>query len=226
MLEAKNIKKNYLNRAINKTFTVLDDCSLKLYDNKVYGLMGKSGCGKSTFAKILLGLSSFDGGQIFYNGKDIAQFNAKQKCIFREKVQFVSQTPASFFDPKMKLSASMCEPFRILKLAIDSERINELLEIVSLPLNVLNRYPYQLSGGELQRLSICRALLLEPETLVFDEPTSMLDISVQAEILHMLKKLRTINEITYLLISHDRRILEWMECEIFILMNGRVERDV
>jgi len=226
MLEAKNIRKNYLNRATNKTFAVLEDCSLKLYDNKIYGLMGKSGCGKSTFAKIILGLSSFDGGQVCYNDKNFAQFNAKQKCVFREKVQFVSQTPATFFDPKMKLSASMHEPFHILELAIDNRRINELLEIVSLPPNILNRYPYQLSGGELQRLSICRALLLEPETIVFDEPTSMLDISVQAEILHMLKKLRTIKEITYLIISHDRRILEWMECEIFILKNGRIERDV
>jgi ABC-type glutathione transport system ATPase component len=226
MLEAREITKYRVDRVSKKPIKILDHCNLMLEKGKTLGLMGKSGCGKSTLAKILLGLLMADTGEVLFEGHSFRQFNRLQWKRFRKKVQFISQSPEIFFDPRLTLRTSLFEPFTVYGLGGDGERqeiVEKYLSLVKLQPTVLNRYPHQLSGGEIQRLSICRALLLEPEILILDEPTSMLDISVQAQILQLLRKLKNEKNLTCLFISHDRAVLEWFCDKIECLENGRTQ---
>ena len=222
MLEVKNISKFYSGRNGESKKVILNQCNLILKDRTVCGLMGESGSGKSTLAEIILGILAPDEGSILYQDEHINEFTKAKKKQWRKSIQFISQRPESFFDPKMKLEDSLKEVFYIWKWPLDLSIIYEQLEAVSLSKNVLQRYPSQLSGGELQRLSICRALLVKPKILILDEATSMLDISVQAEILHMLKKLQKSKNLTYLFISHDYQVLKWMCDEIKVLKDGKI----
>lgn len=222
MLEARKITKYYEDR-VNTKKLVLQDCDLLLQRQTICGLMGESGSGKSTLARILLGVTKPDSGEVFYQKKAIAAFNKAEKREWRRTIQFISQRPEAFFDPKMKLGKSLLEVLAIWKMPVVLSEVCRQLEAVNLKPEVLQRYPFQLSGGELQRLSICRALLVQPEILILDEPTSMLDISVQAEILHMLKSLQREKKMTYLFISHDFQVLNWLCDEIKILKDGKLE---
>ena len=225
MLEARCITKYRLDRAENKQIKILDQCSLKLREGRALGLMGKSGCGKSTLAKILLGFLAVDTGDVLFDGVSYRTFHRAQWKNFRKKVQFISQSPETFFDPRLTLGTSLREPFLVhglKKSEVWNESIANYLSLVKLQETVLERYPHQLSGGEIQRLSICRALLLEPEVLILDEPTSMLDLSVQAQILQLLRELIEKKKLTYLFISHDQAVLEWICDEIEYLKDGRI----
>ncbi|WP_110955453.1 ABC transporter ATP-binding protein [Anaerosinus massiliensis] len=225
MLEARCITKYRLDRAENKRIKILDQCSLKLREGRALGLMGKSGCGKSTLAKILLGLLAVDTGDVLFDGVSYRTFHRAQWKNFRKKVQFISQSPETFFDPRLTLETSLREPFIVHGLKqreVWNESIAYYLSLVKLHETVLERYPHQLSGGEIQRLSICRALLLEPEVLILDEPTSMLDLSVQAQILQLLRDLFKERKLTCLFISHDQAVLEWICDEIEYLEDGRI----
>lgn len=210
MLKGEAICKSYFDRSAGKNVTILDKCNITVESGEIVGLMGKSGCGKSTLARILLRLIPCDSGKIYFEGQDITYAKGKNLTSFRQSVQFISQRPESFFDPMMTLGKSLREPLKIFNKAIEADKIKELLEIVKLNESVLNRYPHQVSGGEIQRLSIARALLLEPKILILDEPTSMLDISVQAQILHLLKNIQEERGLAYLLITHDSNIANWM----------------
>lgn len=210
MLKGEAICKKYLDRSSGQTVSILDNCNINVEDGEIVGLMGKSGCGKSTLARILLRLIPCDSGKICFENQDITNASKAQLITFRQKVQFISQRPESFFDPIMKLGKSLREPLEVFNKPVDEVKIKELLEIVKLNEAVLSRYPHQVSGGEIQRLSIARALLLEPKMLVLDEPTSMLDISVQAQILHLLKNIQEERKLAYLLITHDSSIANWM----------------
>lgn len=217
MLKGEAICKKYLDRSSGQTVSILNNCNINIDDGEIVGLMGKSGCGKSTLARILLRLIPCDSGKIYFENQDITNANKTQLTTFRQKVQFISQRPESFFDPIMKLGKSLREPLEIFNMPVDEVRIKELLEVVKLNEAVLSRYPHQVSGGEIQRLSIARALLLEPKMLVLDEPTSMLDISVQAQILHLLKNIQKERKLAYLLITHDSSIANWMCDRVVIL---------
>ena len=210
MLKGEAICKKYLDRSSGQTVSILDNCNIKVEEGEIVGLMGKSGCGKSTLARILLRLIPCDSGKIYFENRDITNASKAQLTTFRQKVQFISQRPESFFDPIMKLGKSLREPLEVFNKPVDEVKIKELLEIVKLNEAVLSRYPHQVSGGEIQRLSIARALLLEPKMLVLDEPTSMLDISVQAQILHLLKNIQEERKLAYLLITHDSSIANWL----------------
>lgn len=222
-LKSDNAKSDILleGRAIVKTFRVgfggrpyraLDHAELALFRGETLGLMGPSGCGKSTLARILLRLIEPDSGQVLFKGRDVTCHKGKELLPFRRKVQLISQRPESFFDPRMRLGDSILEPlsFYGVRRASSRERLLELLEQVKLTDELLTRYPHQVSGGEIQRLSLCRALLLEPQLLVLDEPTSMLDISVQAQILQILRELKETHGLSYLFITHDREVAEYM----------------
>lgn len=221
MLKGEAICKKYLDRSSGQTVSILDNCNINVEDGEIVGLMGKSGCGKSTLARILLRLIPCDSGKIYFEGQDITNAKKSQLTTFRQKVQFISQRPENFFDPIMKLGKSLREPLEIFNMPVDEMKIKELLEIVKLNEAVLSRYPHQVSGGEIQRLSIARALLLEPKMLVLDEPTSMLDISVQAQILHLLKNIQEERKLAYLLITHDSSIANWMCDRVVILKNNK-----
>lgn len=210
MLKAENISKSFIDRSSGKSFRLLQDVSLEIAPGEAVALMGGSGSGKSTLARLLLRLLPCDTGKIYFRGTDISKLAGKELAGFRRSVQFISQRPESFLDPRKTLSYSLREALEVFSLPYAEEQALEMLDLVKLNAKLLERYPHQVSGGEIQRICLVRALLLEPELLILDEPTSMLDISVQAQILHLLKDIRTQKQIAYLFISHDRLISEWL----------------
>ena len=210
MLKAENISKSFIDRSSGKSFRLLQDVSLEIAPGEAVALMGGSGSGKSTLARLLLRLLPCDTGKIYFRGTDITELSGKELAGFRRSVQFISQRPESFLDPRKTLSYSLREALEVFSLPYAEEQALEMLDLVKLNAKLLERYPHQVSGGEIQRICLVRALLLEPELLILDEPTSMLDISVQAQILHLLKDIRAQKQIAYLFISHDRLISEWL----------------
>ena len=210
MLKAENISKSFIDRSSGKSFRLLQDVSLEIAPGEAVALMGGSGSGKSTLARLLLRLLPCDAGKIYFRGTEITKLSGKELAGFRRSVQFISQRPESFLDPRKTLSYSLREALEVFSLPYAEEQALEMLDLVKLNAKLLERYPHQVSGGEIQRICLVRALLLEPELLILDEPTSMLDIFVQAQILHLLKDIRTQKQIAYLFISHDRLISEWL----------------
>ena len=210
MLKAENISKSFIDRSSGKSFRLLQDVSLEIAPGEAVALMGGSGSGKSTLARLLLRLLPCDAGKIYFRGTEITELSGKELAGFRRSVQFISQRPESFLDPRKTLSYSLREALEVFSLPYAEEQALEMLDLVKLNAKLLERYPHQVSGGEIQRICLVRALLLEPELLILDEPTSMLDISVQAQILHLLKDIRAQKQIAYLFISHDRLISEWL----------------
>ena len=219
MLEAVEVSKKYWDRSSGRQYDVLQSCSLQIAAGEAVGMMGPSGCGKSTLARVLL---PTDSGRIIFQTQDVTQLSQKQLKPFRQQVQFISQRPESFFDPLLKLGASLREPLQIFDLPDSSETIEAALATVKLSPALLDRYPHQVSGGEVQRLSIARALLLKPKLLILDEPTSMLDISVQAQILQLLKNIRQQEQMAFLFISHDKAVINYMCDRQLYMQEGRI----
>ena len=219
MLEAVEVSKKYWDRSSGRQYDVLQSCSLQIAAGEAVGMMGPSGCGKSTLARVLLRLLPTDSGRIIFQTQDVTQLSQKP---FRQQVQFISQRPESFFDPLLKLGASLREPLQIFDLPDSSETIEAALATVKLSPALLDRYPHQVSGGEVQRLSIARALLLKPKLLILDEPTSMLDISVQAQILQLLKNIRQQEQMAFLFISHDKAVINYMCDRQLYMQEGRI----
>ena len=222
MLEAVEVSKKYWDRSSGRQYDVLQSCSLQIAAGEAVGLMGPSGGGKSTLARVLLRLLPTDSGRIIFQAQDVTQLSQKQLKPFRQQVQFISQRPESFFDPLLKLGASLREPLHIFDLPDSSEIIEAALATVKLSPALLDRYPHQVSGGEIQRLSIARALLLKPRLLILDEPTSMLDISVQAQILQLLQSIRQQEQMAFLFISHDKAIINYMCDRQLYMQEGRI----
>lgn len=222
MLEAVEVSKKYWDRSSGRQYDVLQSCSLQIAAGEAVGLMGPSGCGKSTLARVLLRLLPTDSGRIIFQAQDVTQLSQKQLKPFRQQVQFISQRPESFFDPLLQLGASLREPLHIFDLPDSSEIIEAALATVKLSPALLDRYPHQVSGGEVQRLSIARALLLKPKLLILDEPTSMLDISVQAQILQLLKNIRRQEQMAFLFISHDKAVINYMCNRQLYMQEGRI----
>lgn len=222
MLKAENISKSFIDRSSGKSFRLLQDVSLEIAPGEAVALMGGSGSGKSTLARLLLRLLPCDAGKIYFRGTEITKLSGKELAGFRRSVQFISQRPESFLDPRKTLGYSLREALEVFSLPYAEEQALEMLDLVKLNAKLLERYPHQVSGGEIQRICLVRALLLEPELLILDEPTSMLDISVQAQILHLLKDIRTQKQIAYLFISHDRLISEWLCDRVVRIEQGRI----
>lgn len=222
MLEAVEVSKKYWDRSSGRQYDVLQSCSLQIAAGEAVGMMGPSGCGKSTLARVLLRLLPTDSGRIIFQTQDVTQLSQKQLKPFRQQVQFISQRPEIFFDPLLKLGASLREPLQIFDLPDSSETIEAALATVKLSPALLDRYPHQVSGGEVQRLSIARALLLKPKLLILDEPTSMLDISVQAQILQLLKNIRQQEQMAFLFISHDKAVINYMCDRQLYMQEGRI----
>lgn len=222
MLKAENISKSFIDRSSGKSFRLLQDVSLEIAPGEAVALMGGSGSGKSTLARLLLRLLPCDAGKIYFRGTEITKLSGKELAGFRRSVQFISQRPESFLDPRKTLGYSLREALEVFSLPYAEEQALAMLDLVKLNAKLLERYPHQVSGGEIQRICLVRALLLEPELLILDEPTSMLDISVQAQILHLLKDIRTQKQIAYLFISHDRLISEWLCDRVVRIEQGRI----
>jgi peptide/nickel transport system ATP-binding protein len=222
MLELDNIKKSY-SIGMGRKKQVLTNLTFTLESNRVTGLAGPSGCGKSTLGRLILRLEKPDQGRILYQGRDIRKLDQKRRRYFRRKVQMVPQHPDAAFNPRLKISSSLKEIFRFHDICSKEEQ-NSYLEAalthVCVHPDLLHRYPAQLSGGEIQRLAIARAILTKPDLLVLDEVTSMLDVSVQAAVIHTLKALHKDHGTAYLFITHNIILAKAFCHRIVVLENG------
>lgn len=230
ILEVKNLKKYF---PINsgklfgeKTYLkAVNDVIFSIEKGKTLGLIGESGCGKSTIGKAVMGLSKATSGSIKYQGRDINSYNAKEMKEFRRNVQMIFQDPYSSLDPKKRISYAVQEPLYIHNIGTPKERLEkarELLETVGLSYYHMNRYPHEFSGGQRQRINIARALTLNPELLVCDEPTSALDVSIQAQVLNLFKQLQEKFGLTYLFISHSLNVVKYLSDDIAVMYLGKM----
>ncbi len=200
--------------------------SFNIERREVLGLAGESGSGKSTIGRTVLRLIEASAGSIYFKGRDIQKFSTKELKRFKCEAQIIFQDPFSSLDPKMTVSDILNEPFRIQGLYTSKsdvrERVLELLEAVSLPEHFLTRYPSELSGGQLQRIGIARALSVKPEFIVADEPVASLDVSIQAQIINLLDDLRNSLGLAMLFISHDLALMEHLSDRIAVLYLGHI----
>lgn len=208
------------------TVVAVDDVSLVVPKGHTLGLVGMSGSGKSTLARLIMGLIRPDHGAVCFRGEDIThQTGAARRARARE-LQMLFQHPTAALHPRMLLRDSMREPLRLHRGLIDprdwDEAIVAQLAVVALDPVLLDRYPHQLSGGQLQRLCLARLLLLSPQCIVLDEPTSMLDVSVQAQVMNLLDQIRLEKGISYLFISHDLDLVRAYSDDIAVMYHGRL----
>lgn len=219
ILKIENLTKVY------GTDKVVSNANLELQRGKTLGLVGESGSGKTTIGRCIIGITKPNEGRILYRDEDISKYSIKQRKEFRKNIQMIFQDPYSSFDPKKDFNFSLKEPMLRYKLAdkeTAEEKVDEILEKVGLDIDLKHRYPRQLSGGQCQRMNIARALLLMPEVLICDEPVSALDISIQAQILNLLKEIQKEYNLTYLFISHDLSVTKYMSDHIAVIYKGEI----
>lgn len=226
MLKAEHLSKHYCSGVIRKHHVdAVSDVSFEIEKGMILGIAGNSGCGKSTIARMLMGLEYQDEGDVWLDGQKISGLPMGQMRQHRKKMQMIFQHPESSLDPQKKILFSMMEPMKIHQVYREQkkmyQRIEEVFDLVGVPACLLSRYPHQISGGEAQRIMIARALTLEPKVLILDEPTSMLDVSIQAHVMCLLRDLRNKLDLTYLFISHDLEVLGWFCDRISIMSQGR-----
>jgi oligopeptide/dipeptide ABC transporter ATP-binding protein len=204
----------------------VDDVDLNINRGDTIGIVGESGAGKTTLGRLILRLIKPSAGSVRYNGKDILKLTGRELKEFRKRAQIVFQSPFLSLNPSIKVFDTLAEPMRYHKI-VDTrqsakKKVNDLLDLVGLGEEFLNRYPHELSGGQMQRIAIARALSVEAEFLVFDEPTSSLDVSAQGQILNLIRSLRKKLNLTYLFISHNLAIVSNVCSKVAVMYAGKM----
>lgn len=224
LLKANHIVKQFP-ASHGRTLTACNDVSLNVYKGQTLGIVGESGCGKSTFVRMLVSLDKPTSGEILYHGKDLVKMSKKETRESRQDMQMVFQDPQGSFDPKMRVIDILTEPLMNYKKIKNSEReakAKELLRMVELPEDFICRFPHNMSGGQNQRISIARALSLKPEILVCDEATSALDVSVQKTIIELLVKLQKEKNISMVFICHDLALIQSFAHQVAVMYLGNI----
>jgi peptide/nickel transport system ATP-binding protein len=209
----------------NINLEVLKGVSLELPRGKTLGIVGESGCGKSTLARIIAGLLPPTSGDVTIEGKSVIGLDRREWVEMRKRVQMVFQDPFGSLNPRRRVGSIIGDPFRIQNVAHGAERKNkvrDLMEIVGLNPEHYNRFPSEFSGGQRQRIGIARALALNPSIIIFDEPVSALDVSIQAQILNLIGRLQRELGLSYLFISHDLAVVRHVSSEIIVMKAGQV----
>ena len=208
-----------------RSLKAVDGVSFSIAQGETMGLVGESGCGKTTVGRTILKLYEATGGSIVYKGTDITGFDDQEMRPYRRKMQMIFQDPYTSLDPRMNVEAIISEPIRALKLCSEGDRrdrVRELIQMVGLKADHLNRYPHEFSGGQRQRIGIARALAAEPEFIVCDEPISALDVSIQAQVINILEELQHKFGFTYLFIAHDLSMVRHISHQVGVMYLGNL----
>ncbi|WP_342600431.1 ATP-binding cassette domain-containing protein [Psychrobacillus sp. FSL H8-0483] len=217
------IRGGFFNTVVDKVYAV-DGISLDIEKGKTYGLVGESGCGKSTTGKSIIGLEKITSGEIIYEGENVTHKRRSNNSSYNRDIQMIFQDAHSSLNPRKRVQDIIAEPIRnFLKLTLDEEKrkINELLAIVGMNEDAKLKYPHEFSGGQKQRIGIARAIATNPKLIIADEPVSALDLSVQAQVLNFLKDIQNEFGLSYLFISHDLGVVKHMCDQISIMYKGR-----
>lgn len=231
LLEVKNLCKRFpikggvFGREVGAVNAV-NEVSFKIRKGETLGLVGESGCGKTTLGRSILRLIEPTSGEILFNGENIVNYSPAQMRAIRRKMQIIFQDPYASLNPRMTIGDILSEPMDIHELHLDKnerqKRLLQLLNQVQLPADALNKYPHEFSGGQRQRICIARALAVEPEFIVCDEPVSALDVSVQAQVVNLLMDLQKELGLTYLFIAHDLKVVEYISTRVAVMYLGNM----
>jgi oligopeptide transport system ATP-binding protein len=224
LIAIKDLKVHF-NLGGNRVVKAVDGVTLDIYQGETLGLVGESGCGKSTLGRAILRLTELTSGQVFYRDRDLAHLSGKKLREERRHLQIIFQDPYASLNPRMTVGQIVREPLETFRLARGrkaEQRVQELLETVGLSKRFIKRYPHEFSGGQRQRIGIARALAVDPDFIVADEPISALDVSIQAQIMNLLEKLRREKNLTYLFISHDLRAIRHVSDRVAVMYLGRL----
>ena len=231
ILVIKNLKKYFpvekgVLRKVVGYLKAVDDVSFFINEGETLGLVGESGCGKTTTAECILRLQEPTAGEVIFEGKNLVSLNANSMRETRKNIQMIFQDPYSSLDPKMRVVDIVAEPLDIFNLVENkkerTDKVKQLLNNVGITPEQMNRFPYEFSGGQRQRVGIARSLAINPKLIVADEPVSALDVSIQAQIINLIKNLQSKYNLTYLFISHDLSVVKYISDRIGIMYLGKL----
>ncbi len=224
LIEVKNLKKYF--PVSSGILHAVDNVSMEIEETKTMGIVGESGCGKSTLGKTVLRMLAPTSGQVLFDGTDIMSFGRREAHEMHTKMQMIFQDPYSSLDPRKSITQIIAEPIKIFKRASGKKDLNrqvkDLMDTVGIASRYANAYPHELDGGRRQRVGIARALALNPRFIVCDEPVSALDVSIQAQVLNLLRELQHDKGLTYMFITHDLSVVKYISDDICVMYLGQV----
>ena len=225
LLEARNLSRDFP-AGHGKRLHAVSEVSLQIREGEILGLVGESGCGKSTLGRTMIRLLQPTSGELYFRGENITKLSERDFRPYRRQMQLIFQDPYASLNPRMDVRALIAEPLKTHRVCATAQqttaRVLELMEAVGLHGEFLHRYPHQFSGGQRQRIGIARAIALDPALIVCDEPVSALDVSVQNQILNLLRELRDRKKLTYLFISHDLSVVRFLADRVCVMFLGRI----